>query len=182
MIRPKRTGGSSSEGQTLDFSGKRVTFFRTPFFRTLLVLPAVLFTLSALAQAGDAGDLTLISRQSFSTPDEFAHYHGPANNEKALQSRRRNVIAQYNPVSLLLKGALLGYQKILSQQLARNCPYEISCSNFSKQAIREFGAFKGVFISADRILRCNRIGFEDVSPLSINPATGRIIDSPNMYR
>ena len=142
----------------------------------MLFLPV----LSARAQTAE--DLALVGAQRFTTPDEFAHYHGPVNNEKALQSKHHNVIAQYNPVSLVLKGALLGYQKILSQQLARNCPYEISCSNFSKQAIREFGIFKGVFISADRILRCNRIGYEDVSPLSINPATGRIIDSPNMYR
>jgi len=134
------------------------------------------------AQAQTTEDLALVRGQHFTSPDEFAHYHGSANNEKALQNKHHNIIAQYNPVSLILKGALLGYQKILSQQLARNCPYEISCSNFSKQAIREFGIFKGVFISADRILRCNRIGYEDVSPLSINPATGRIIDSPNMYR
>lgn len=140
----------------------------------------LLFALSVRAQTAE--DLALVKGQNFTTPDEFAHYHGPVNNEKALQNKHHNVIAQYNPVSLILKGALLGYQKILSQQLARNCPYEISCSNFSKQAIREFGVFKGVFISAGRILRCNRIGYEDVSPLSINPATGRIIDSPNMYR
>ena len=152
-----------------------------PFAKLLFILPALLFVLSSKAQNG-AEDLMLIRNQSFSSPDEFAHYHGPANNEKALQNKHRNVIAQYNPVSLVLKGALLGYQKILSQQLARNCPYEISCSNFSKQSIREFGVLKGVFISADRILRCNRIAFEDVSPLSINTTTGRIIDSPNMYR
>src|SRR5438445_2242963 len=138
-----------------------------PSFLTMLV-PLLLWGASVRAQTAE--DLALVKGQRFTTPDEFAHYHGPANNEKALQSRHHNVIAQYNPVSLILKGALLGYQKILSQQLARNCPYEISCSNFSKQAIREFGVFKGVFISADRILRCNRIGFEDLSPLSINPA------------
>ena len=142
----------------------------------------IIFLWAVSAQAQTAEDLALIKGQRFTTSDEFAHYHGPANNEKTLQNKHNNIIAQYNPVSLILKGALLGYQKILSQQLARNCPYEISCSNFSKQAIREFGIFKGVFISADRILRCNRIGYEDVSPLSINPATGRIIDSPNMYR
>lgn len=155
-----------------------------PFLRSLLILPALLVALFLRTGAQPAGaeDRALIRAQHFATPDEFAHYRGPANNEKTLQNKRHNVIAQYNPISLILKGALLGYQKILSQQLARNCPYEISCSNFSKQAIREFGIFKGVFISADRILRCNRIGFEDVSPLSINPATGRIIDSPNMYR
>jgi putative component of membrane protein insertase Oxa1/YidC/SpoIIIJ protein YidD len=150
--------------------------------RKLMLSMLPLLLCGTFLRAQTAEDLALVRGQHFVRPDEFAHYHGASNNEKTLQNKHHNVIAQYNPVSLVLKGALLGYQKILSQQLARNCPYEISCSNFSKQAIREFGAFKGVFISADRILRCNRIGYEDVSPLMINPATGRIIDSPNMYR
>ncbi len=129
-----------------------------------------------------AGDLQLIAGRHFGNPDEFAHYHGAGNSEAALQNRHSGAIARYNPVALVLKGALLGYQKLVSEQLARSCPYEMTCSNFSKQAMQEFGLFKGLFISADRILRCNRIGLLDVSPLSINPATGAIIDSPNMYR
>lgn len=147
----------------------------------LMTAATLLFVLPTFAQT-DAEDIALLRGQHFSTPDEFAHYHGAANNEKALQNKHLSVIAQYNPLSLALKGALLGYQKIVSQQLARNCPYEISCSNFSKQSIREFGILKGIFISADRILRCNRIAFEDVAPLSINPVNGHIIDAPNMYR
>ena len=129
-----------------------------------------------------AGDLRLIGERNFGAPDEFAHYHGAGNSEQVLQNRHQSFIARYNPVSLVLKGALLGYQKLVSEQLARSCPYEITCSNFSKQAIGEFGIFKGVFISADRILRCNRIALLDISPLNVNPVTGAIIDSPNMYR
>ena len=142
-------------------------------------------TRPASVPAGDpsiAGDLRLIGERNFGAPDEFAHYHGAGNSEQVLQNRHQNFIARYNPVSLVLKGALLGYQKLVSEQLARSCPYEITCSNFSKQAIGEFGIFKGVFISADRILRCNRIALLDISPLNVNPATGAIIDSPNMYR
>lgn len=127
-------------------------------------------------------DLRLIRDKQFSAPGEFAHYHGTGNSEQALNNRHTQFFDRYNPVSLVLKGALLGYQKLVSEQLARSCPYQITCSNFSKQAIQEFGIFKGVFISADRILRCNRIGLLDVSPLNIDPSTGAIIDSPNMYR
>jgi putative component of membrane protein insertase Oxa1/YidC/SpoIIIJ protein YidD len=137
---------------------------------------------SRLAAQDNQDDIQLVQAQDFTRAGEFDHYHGAANNERVLTNRHHNVIAQYNPVSLVLKGALLGYQKLVSQQLARGCPYEITCSNFSKLAIQEYGILKGVFISADRILRCNRIGLLDVSPLSINPATGAIIDSPNMYR
>jgi putative component of membrane protein insertase Oxa1/YidC/SpoIIIJ protein YidD len=161
---------------------------------TKLLLPVLLLagSLRVAAQTAPAapqaappamvGDLQLIAGRHFGDPDEFAHYHGAGNSEAALQNRHSGFIARYNPVSLVLKGALLGYQKLVSEQLARSCPYEITCSNFSKQSIQEFGIFKGLFISADRILRCNRIGLLDVSPLNINPATGAIIDSPNMYR
>jgi len=156
--------------------------------RAISAISVLVFSILSLAAASPCiaqqahEDLQLVKKASFSDSREFAHYHGAGNSEQMLQSKRHSIIAQYNPVSLVLKGALLGYQKIVSQQLARGCPYEITCSNFSKQAIGEFGIFKGVFISADRILRCNRIGLLDVSPLSINPATGAIIDSPNMYR
>lgn len=152
----------------------------------LLAVTSAAWSQSA-ARAGDvkadpATDLQLIRERQFSAPGEFDHYHGASNNEQALHNRHTSFIAQYNPVSLVLKGALLGYQKLVSEQLARSCPYQTTCSNFSKQAIQEFGVFKGVFISADRILRCNRIGLLDISPLNIDPASGAIIDSPNMYR
>jgi putative component of membrane protein insertase Oxa1/YidC/SpoIIIJ protein YidD len=134
------------------------------------------------AQPPADGDMQLVRGERFSRPDEFSHYHGAGNNEQILRNRHHNVIAEYNPVALVLKGALLGYQKIVSEQLARSCPYEISCSNFSKQAIQQFGVIKGVFISADRILRCNRIALLDISPLNINPSTGAIIDPLALYR
>ena len=147
----------------------------------LFIAGSVLLAAPSTAHA-QSDDIQLIRAQSFALPQEFAHYHGQGNNENALQTRHHSAIAEYNPVSLVLKGMLYGYQKLVSEQLARSCPYEITCSNFSKQAIAEFGIFKGVFISADRILRCNRIGLLDVSPLNINPATGAIIDPPNLYR
>jgi putative component of membrane protein insertase Oxa1/YidC/SpoIIIJ protein YidD len=150
------------------------------FYPFVLLLSILLQADTVNAQTSD--DLRLIRDRHFGAPGEFGHYHGAGNNDKVLQNKHSSFFAQYNPVSLVLKGALLGYQKIVSEQLARSCPYEITCSNFSKQAIQEFGIFKGVFISADRILRCNRIGLLDISPLNINPATGAIIDSPNMYR
>jgi uncharacterized protein len=148
-----------------------------------LLAASVIHAQDRRAGVPDAGgDLQLVRDQHFSDPGEFAHYHGPANNEQALANRHRSFIARYNPAALVLKGGLLVYQKMLSQQLSRQCPYEITCSNFSKLAIAEFGMFKGVFISADRIMRCNRIGLLDVHPLSINPATGAIVDPPNLYR
>jgi len=131
---------------------------------------------------GSREDLQLIRDSQFGDPGKYSHYKGTLNSERPLRSRHQGIIARYNPLSLVLKGVLLGYQTLVSEQLARSCPYEITCSNFSKLAIEEYGAFKGIFISADRILRCNRIGLLDTHPLSVNPLTGAIIDPPNLYR
>jgi putative component of membrane protein insertase Oxa1/YidC/SpoIIIJ protein YidD len=127
-------------------------------------------------------DLRLVRVERFSSPDEFAQYRGPNNSNKPLQVRSSHFIARYNPVLLALKGAMLLYQRALSEQLAKKCPYEITCSNFSKLSIQEFGVLKGVFIGADRLLRCNRIGLLDIHPVNINPLSGQIIDPPNLYR
>ncbi|WP_266364546.1 membrane protein insertion efficiency factor YidD [Tellurirhabdus rosea] len=137
--------------------------------------------LSAFAVQAQSSDWQLVAGQP-SGPPPTAYYDRPGNDADVLQSHRRSWIAQYNPVSLALKGAMLGYQRLVSQQLARSCPYDITCSNFSKQAIERFGVVKGVFLSADRIMRCNRIGLLDVHPLNIHPQRGTILDSPDLYR
>ena len=123
----------------------------------------------------------LLADRDFQNSAAFAQYRGAGNSTRAVQFRRRSWAATYNPVSLVLKGAMLGYQRLMSQQLARTCPYQITCSNFSKQAIEQYGLVKGVFLSADRIMRCNRIGLLDVPQLNVNPADGTIIDSLSRY-
>ena len=35
------------------------------------------------------------------------------------------------------------------------CKFYPSCSNYAKEAITEYGAFKGTFLSLKRILKCN---------------------------
>ena len=36
-----------------------------------------------------------------------------------------------------------------------SCIFNPSCSNYTIDAIREYGAFKGILLGAWRILRCN---------------------------
>ena len=87
-----------------------------------------------------------------------------------------------NPVYWLLNGALTGYQKVISPQISAECLYELSCSRFSRAAIQEFGIFKGIALSADRISRCNRVAATSIEFIRIAPLTGRVIDNPSMYR
>ncbi|MCX6213036.1 membrane protein insertion efficiency factor YidD [Spirosoma sp.] len=127
-------------------------------------------------------DQQLLADRDFQNSAAFAQYRGVGNSDRVVQYRKQNWLAQYNPVSLALKTAMLGYQRLMSQQLARSCPYQITCSNFSKQAIEQYGIIKGVFLSADRIMRCNRIGLLDVPPMDISPADGTILDPLSRYR
>ena len=80
----------------------------------------------------------------------------------------RSFVKKYNPIRLTAGGLLYFYQNTLSQQFSASCLYQPSCSDFSKQAIQQYGLFKGNFLSADRITRCNRISAHDIHPLTID--------------
>ncbi|GAB3036525.1 membrane protein insertion efficiency factor YidD [Spirosoma pulveris] len=148
----------------------------------IVLLVVALGGTTSLRAQGPVSDRQLLADRDFQTSAAFAQYRGAGNSDRVVQYRKQSWLAQYNPVSLTLKGAMLGYQRLMSQQLARSCPYQITCSNFSKQAIEQYGIMKGVFLSADRIMRCNRIGLLDVPPMDINPTDGTILDPLSRYR
>ena len=99
-----------------------------------------------------------------------------------LFTKSKNVIVRYNPLSLSFGGMMYVYQKFISVQIGANCPYEISCSAFSKKCINEFGLIKGVALSADRLMRCTRLASVDLTYSEINEDTQHIIDHPGSYR
>lgn len=57
------------------------------------------------------------------------------------------------------------YQKYVSPLKKPCCKYYPTCSNYAVEAISRFGAFKGFFLAAYRVLRCNpfsRGGYDPV--------------------
>ena len=50
---------------------------------------------------------------------------------------------------------LCGYQKLISPYFAPRCKYYPTCSQYSIDAIREYGSIRGVFMTAWRLVRCN---------------------------
>jgi putative membrane protein insertion efficiency factor len=47
------------------------------------------------------------------------------------------------------------YQRAVSPMLGRRCKYHPTCSAYAVEAIREFGAARGVVLAGWRLLRCN---------------------------
>jgi putative membrane protein insertion efficiency factor len=47
------------------------------------------------------------------------------------------------------------YQKMISPWLMPACRYTPSCSEYSKQALQKYGAFKGSWLAIKRIVSCN---------------------------
>ena len=57
------------------------------------------------------------------------------------------------------------YQYSISPLLPKSCRYTPTCSEYSIQAIKTHGFFKGLFLSTYRILRCNPWGGHGHDPV-----------------
>ena len=62
-----------------------------------------------------------------------------------------------NIFTLLLIKLIKGYQFLISPLLGQSCRYLPTCSEYSIDALKTFGFFKGLLISAKRILSCHPI-------------------------
>lgn len=71
----------------------------------------------------------------------------------------KSVLQKINPLYYTAKATMFVYQNIISQQLSKDCPYEVTCSNFCKKAIEKKGLFAGILLGSDRLMRCNPFSF-----------------------
>jgi putative component of membrane protein insertase Oxa1/YidC/SpoIIIJ protein YidD len=129
-----------------------------------------------------ASDINLIGAKDYSITlnDNNFRNGNPVNNKLPIAYKHKSFVAKYNPFSLVATAAMLFYQHVVSPELFRHCLYERSCSNYSKQAINEFGLIKGVFMSADRLMRCNGMAINDIPPDQFNDEQ-LAIDEPSKY-
>lgn len=58
------------------------------------------------------------------------------------------------------------YQKIPGPW-HNNCRFTPSCSNYMKEAINNYGAFKGVKLGLKRIIKCHPFGSSGYDPVPI---------------
>ena len=64
-----------------------------------------------------------------------------------------------NFFTLILIKLIKCYKYLISPILGNSCRYLPTCSEYSIDALKEFGFFKGLFISIKRILSCHPIKF-----------------------
>lgn len=60
---------------------------------------------------------------------------------------------------------LIWYKRVLSPVFGRHCAYTPTCSMYSYDAITKYGAFVGILMTAERLLRCtpfSKGGFDPV--------------------
>jgi len=61
------------------------------------------------------------------------------------------------------------YQRLVSPLIPRRCKYHPTCSQYSVDAIREWGVFRGISMSAWRVLRCNPFSHGGFDPVRRRP-------------
>lgn len=57
------------------------------------------------------------------------------------------------------------YQSIISPWLGRNCRFEPTCSEYTAQAITEWGILKGTYLGVKRIIKCHPWGSGGFDPV-----------------
>jgi putative component of membrane protein insertase Oxa1/YidC/SpoIIIJ protein YidD len=125
-------------------------------------------------------DLEQIKSKSNEVSFKYQNYiYDQYNNKMPIRNTHRFILYRIEPVFLLARYSMLFYQHIVSPQFSAHCVYQRSCSNFCKKAIEEYGLIKGVFLSADRLLRCNSLSASEANEYDKN---GYVIDELYLYR
>lgn len=89
----------------------------------------------------------------------------------------------WNPAYHFLSSGMYVYQKVVSPLLATSCIYSPTCSAYSKALVREYGLLKGTFLTADRLMRCNRMALSDKNnKYLLLDGHGHIAETADRYR
>ena len=83
-------------------------------------------------------------------------------------------------LSRLLAWPLLGlvwiYRFLVSPWLGNNCRYDPSCSQYTLDALRLHGAFRGSWLATKRIGRCHPWGGSGYDPVPINTGSDSVAE------
>jgi uncharacterized protein len=71
-----------------------------------------------------------------------------------------------NPAKALFIGLIRFYQTVMSPGIPSRCKYYPSCSQYALDAVREYGALRGLVLGTWRVLRCNPLSYGGYDPVS----------------
>ena len=69
------------------------------------------------------------------------------------------------PITLMFIGAVKLYQAIISPLMPQTCRHLPTCSEYTIEALRVFGPFKGTYLSIKRIFSCRPGGSHGYDPV-----------------
>ncbi len=92
------------------------------------------------------------------------------------KSNQSQVIEKTN-----FKGLFKVYNRAITDQIINDCIYQESCSNFGQHSFKNYGLVKGVFVTTDRLMRCNRLSQIHILPVRVNEE-GKIADPSDWYK
>tara|TARA_B100001057_G_scaffold87161_1_gene83123 strand:- start:150 stop:389 length:240 start_codon:yes stop_codon:yes gene_type:complete len=70
-----------------------------------------------------------------------------------------------NISSFILIKIIKGYRYFISPLLGHSCRYLPTCSEYSIDALKEFGLVKGIFLGIKRVLSCHPWGKGGFDPI-----------------
>ncbi len=70
-----------------------------------------------------------------------------------------------NPIVLLLRALVRGYQLFLSPLLMPSCRFRPTCSDYAAEALSRHGAVAGLWLATRRLLRCHPWGESGYDPV-----------------
>ncbi|MBL7127763.1 MAG: membrane protein insertion efficiency factor YidD [Ignavibacteria bacterium] len=59
------------------------------------------------------------------------------------------------------------YQVLLSPLFSNSCRFYPTCSNYCIEAFKKYGLFKGIYLGAKRILKCNPLFEGGIDPVPL---------------
>jgi hypothetical protein len=69
------------------------------------------------------------------------------------------------PITLMFIGVVKLYQAVISPLMPQTCRHLPTCSEYTIEALRVFGPFKGTYLGIKRIIRCRPGGSHGYDPL-----------------
>ena len=141
----------------------RPAMCRPLFFFAGLCLSSLIFVSSVFA--GEAADLAFIRKSN------------------SITTQKSQGVIRFSPqerseLKLAATGLIRLYQKFISSQDGPSCGFSPTCSRFCMACIQEYGIVRGIFLTADRLLRCNGSQSKFYHK---DEATGKYIDPVSDY-